>query len=736
MSDFTINIDSKLDISNAKTTIENFITTYNKKTINIDVQLNPNSINTENFGKQIQNQLSNINKTKIKPTIDTSGLKQTTKDFQMIKNLASQISKTKIKIAGLNTSKNSNEISVLQSQLKQLESDYKVLMKTFSSGFSKSQLGSLENIFGNTDDRIAQIKAKAKDLENTFKSTNNIQKQFDTAQSKFNSIKFAFGNSSESVLGKNGYNQIQTYINQATDAMKRFNAEANQGKNANLDSLNADMKEFISLTNKATSEYSKLNAPASAIKQQNTLNDFKRWMHSNSKAYKVGEARYNSIVSNLQGNLTGGQLEDVIGQIKTFKTEMELSGNVGKSFTEELGRSFKKIGIFAGTYGIIQRLAYQVPRQLAKAVLEVDTAMTELRKVSDASGLEITNYFSEATEMAKEYGRTISDVINSTADWSRLGYSLPDSKELARVTSLYQNVGDNMTQESASQSLISTLQGFQLDASEAESIIDKFNEVANNYAIDTAGIGEALQNSAASFNAANTDLSKSIALITGTNEVVQSPSEVGNMWKTVSMRIRSTKQELEEAGEDTDGMVESTSELRELVKGLTGFDIMADEAGTQFKDIYDIVVGIGEAWNNLTDTDQAGLLEALAGKRQGNALAAALNNIETIKEVYNTAEFDSEGSAMKEQEKYAESLQFKLEALKATAQEFANVTLDSDFLKGIVDTAQILLNLLTKLEKFTGLIPLIFGGTAIVKAIKNFGSSNEFALYGCESIVA
>jgi hypothetical protein len=64
------------------------------------------------------------------------------------------------------------------------------------------------------------------------------------------------------------------------------------------------------------------------------------------------------------------------------------------------------------------------------------------------------------------------------------------------------------------------------------SIVDKFNEVANNYAIDSAGIGEALQRSAASFNAANTDLSESIALITATNAVVQNPEKVGNMWKT------------------------------------------------------------------------------------------------------------------------------------------------------------------------------------------------------------
>ena len=157
-----------------------------------------------------------------------------------------------------------------------------------------------------------------------------------------------------------------------------------------------------------------------------------------------------------------------------------------------------------------------VGREIVTNIKEIDTALTELRKVSDATEQRLTTNFKNSADTAKELGATISDVISATADWSRMGFDIDESEELARVSTLYKNVGDGIDIETANNSLISTLQGFQLDASEAESIIDKFNEVANNYAIDSAGIGEALQRSAASFNAANTDLSKSIALITAT----------------------------------------------------------------------------------------------------------------------------------------------------------------------------------------------------------------------------
>lgn len=96
------------------------------------------------------------------------------------------------------------------------------------------------------------------------------------------------------------------------------------------------------------------------------------------------------------------------------------------------------------------------------------------------------------------------------------------------------------------------------------------------------------------------------------NSVLQDEEKTGNMWRTVSARIRGAKTELEEAGLETEGMVESTSKLQGLIKGMTGFDIL-EEDGKTFKDIYDIVLNIGEAFQNLDDIDQAAILEALAG---------------------------------------------------------------------------------------------------------------------------
>nr|DAF45935.1 MAG TPA: minor tail protein [Siphoviridae sp. ctiV651] len=173
-------------------------------------------------------------------------------------------------------------------------------------------------------------------------------------------------------------------------------------------------------------------------------------------------------------------------------------------------------------------------------------------------------------------------------------------------------------------------------------------------------------------------------------------------------------------GEDTDDMVESTSKLRDLVKSITGFDIMKDE--NTFKDIYDIVIGISEKWDTLSDIDQASLLENLAGKNQSNALAAALSNVDLLKKSYEEAT-NAEGSAREEQEKYTKSIQHSIDKAKASLEKLAKDFLSSDFLKGFIDAGEKIITFLDKIiDKFGVLPSLITPIVAILSAKnKNFG---------------
>lgn len=86
----------------------------------------------------------------------------------------------------------------------------------------------------------------------------------------------------------------------------------------------------------------------------------------------------------------------------------------------------------------------------------------------------------------------------------------------------------------------------------------------------------------------------------------------------MSMRLRGSKTDLESAGLDTEGMATSVSKLRDELISLTGVDIMENE--DTFKSSYDILIGIGEVWDQLSDINQANVTELLFGKRQNFAL--------------------------------------------------------------------------------------------------------------------
>lgn len=237
-------------------------------------------------------------------------------------------------------------------------------------------------------------------------------------------------------------------------------------------------------------------------------------------------------------------------------------------------------------------------------VKEINDAQIELAKVaSDASESQLSQYWDQAAESAKKYGATVSDVISSTADWKRLGYSLDDAKELSDMTTLLQRVGDNMTQETSSSGLISALKGFQLEADQAQHIVDVANEVANTQPIDTAGIFEAIERSASSLKAAGNTYEQGVALASAANSVIQNPEKIGTALKTISMRIRSAETDLEEAGLDTEGMVTSTAKLRKEMLALSGVDILKDK--DTFKSTYQILDELANKWSDLTDIQQA-----------------------------------------------------------------------------------------------------------------------------------
>lgn len=244
----------------------------------------------------------------------------------------------------------------------------------------------------------------------------------------------------------------------------------------------------------------------------------------------------------------------------------------------------------------------------------------------------------------------------------------------------------------------------------------------NNFAISSGGIGEALQRSAASLAAANNTLSESIALITAANTVVQNPETVGTALKTSTMRIRSATSELEAAGEEIDEYAKSSSKLREEIQFLSGVDIMKD--ATTFKSTYQILKEIAQVWDSLKDVERASISEILFGKRGGNVGMAILSNFEIAEKALKVSE-KSAGSAQKEYDKWANSIDAKLKGFAASWQVFSKDFINSDAVKASVEALTGLLNVLDAIVKTLGSAPVVAGALGGLLGAKNSGINNN-----------
>ncbi len=349
----------------------------------------------------------------------------------------------------------------------------KVESKYNKEGLTRSEKSEADRYFQEVKNQIAQQQKMASIQQEAMsgKYSLNLAKS-DTFLSKYE------GQSSEALTRARAAVQEYKKLSAEMTAManKKNNGEiiddAKFAKSAeNLVQSGERMKNALEEVRVAESKTLKGNVASTAA------NNVQKYINDNTKAWKKYKTQLEAVRDEYRSAVTEGDKAAADLKFKNIKSSISAEGLTGKGFFDDFKRAIGQVSQFAGAYAIAQNMLRNIPRQIVSAVKDVNAAQIELRKVSDASDSQLVEYWDQAAESAKKYGATVSDVISSTADWSKLGYNLDQAKKLSDATTLYQRVGDNMTQETASKSLISTLQGYQLDASEAESIVDKFNEV-------------------------------------------------------------------------------------------------------------------------------------------------------------------------------------------------------------------------------------------------------------------
>lgn len=420
----------------------------------------------------------------------------------------------------------------------------------------------------------------------------------------------------------------------------------------------------------------------------------------------------------MNGTVSAEQFENSFRSIKSTVTESSAAIRAAGENTQTLGDRFGGLATkFASWLSITQVImtAVRTAKQMVSAAVEVESAMAQIKIVTGASDSQMEAFLTKSIALAKELGQSVTDVASSIETFARLGYNMSDSSNLAKYANIMANVG-NTDVDTATTGITSIIKGYELDANDAEHVSDVLVKVGQEYAISAEELMAAFQRGGAALHASGTDFEKSAALFAATNASLQNAETTGTMWKTVSARIRGATTELEEMGEETDGLARGLSKYREEIKALSGVDIMKDE--NTYKDMYDIFVQLAEVWDNMEDVSQSRVAEILGGTRNTSGIMSTITNIKDAIGAYSSA-MDSAGAATEANNVYMDTTKAKVGELKAAFQELSSDFISSNFTKGAVEGLKGIVEAIDKIVETVGSLGTILAGLGLAKVIKN-----------------
>lgn len=406
----------------------------------------------------------------------------------------------------------------------------------------------------------------------------------------------------------------------------------------------------------------------------------------------------------IDGKKITSSINQATNSVRTLESEFR---NVNTT-ASGLATTMKSIFSYAIGGSVIYAAMNSI-REAVNITIELNSAMTNLKKVTDETSETYTSFLNNMHNVALELGTQSNAMVDATTNWAKTGKNLQEAAELAENTVLLTKVGDVDNVDTAQTYMLPALQAFNIEAEKSITLIDKYNNISNNMATTVNDVGDAMSKSASSMSVAGNSLEQTIALIaTAESQTKLGGAEVGTALKTLSMRLATFK--------DTE-TGEVIPQMTEKIKELTNVDIT--DLNGQLKNTYDIYTEIGKVYKDLDQNTQMQLNEILGGKLRGNIVSAILSNVSELQRAYDLAN-DSAGSAMNEFEKYQDSIQYSVDRLKEQINGLYTSFIGSDFLKSLTEGTASTIGAIQNIINTFGVMPTTI--TAVVGALTIFNA--------------
>lgn len=255
---------------------------------------------------------------------------------------------------------------------------------------------------------------------------------------------------------------IEKSINSKSNIKVKLDVDTGSGNNSFSKRMSEDINSLKLIQNKSI-----------------LTNRIDTWMNRNTKAAKVFGEQLEKLKVDIDGVTNNKQITELNRTFRNIQSQASSQGLLGKTVGENFSSQLSKFASWLSIGNIVVSSTNSI-QSVINNVIELDTAMVELRKVTDAADSEFSAFLDRAKTKAVELSTSLTDLVNATSNFSRLGYSLEESEQLGQVATIYANVGDDVDNiDDATSSIISTMKAFNVEADNSISIVDKFNEVGN-----------------------------------------------------------------------------------------------------------------------------------------------------------------------------------------------------------------------------------------------------------------
>lgn len=380
-------------------------------------------------------------------------------------------------IAKLNPTKDSAEIARLNEKL---SAEQKTLSNLQMQSNVYSNLVSLEQ----QEQYITEQTVKSRDK--LLSATNTGVKQYQTTIT--NAITELQGIANSSVFSKNASNPqvtqtkqeinslITAYQNLATKLQGNITPAGLETVRTELTQLNARFNTATATAKQFETELRNDNGAEKLAQRVALLKaQIEAYAKANPKAMKKFGDTFNSMIATLNSSPDKMNVDRVAKEFQTVRQEINKADLAGKTFWQTFEeKSQKFIGWMSMTF--LYSSMFRAFRSAITNVIELDKAMTNLKKVTDETDATYSKFLNNASSQAKELHSTITDLVEQTAVWAKLGFSLNEAQNLATTSMIYSKVGEVENSKSVSD-LVTVMKAFNIESSKSITIVDALNEL-------------------------------------------------------------------------------------------------------------------------------------------------------------------------------------------------------------------------------------------------------------------